>query len=100
MIASIGRLILPPAAARRWKARKSLSVVIVEVLSKTAAAHDREVKLPDYQRMPSVAEVLLIYQDRVLVEVYRRPNPEDGVWQRVDLDRLDEVVVLRGHGIE
>jgi Uma2 family endonuclease len=75
-------------------------VVIVEVLSKTTAAHDREVKLPDYQRMPSVIEILLIHQDKVLVEVYRRSNPEDDIWQRVDLDRLDEVVVLRGHGIE
>ena len=47
-----------------------------------------------------MTEVLLIHQDRVLVEVYRRPNPGDVGWQRVDLDRLDEVVVLSGHGIE
>lgn len=47
-------------------------VLIVEVLSRSTAATDRQIKLPDYRSIPSVREVLLIDSEGVFAEVQRR----------------------------
>ncbi|MDC0720153.1 Uma2 family endonuclease [Nannocystis bainbridge] len=47
-------------------------VLLVEVLSPSTQANDRNRKLPDYRQMPSVQEVLLIDSEAMHVELYRR----------------------------
>jgi Uma2 family endonuclease len=47
-------------------------VLIVEVLSPSTAAIDRQIKVPDYRRIPSVTEILLIDSESAFAEVHRR----------------------------
>jgi Uma2 family endonuclease len=46
--------------------------LIVEILSPSTAAFDRQTKVPDYRRIPSVQEILLIDTETVFAEVLRR----------------------------
>ena len=52
--------------------------LVAEVLSDSTAAYDRGLKFEQYQRLPSLQEYLLIEQDRVHVDLFRR-NAE-GLW--------------------
>src|SRR5271169_5588363 len=47
-------------------------VLIVEVLSPTTGLYDRQTKVADYRRIPSVEEILLIDSTSVFAEVLRR----------------------------
>jgi Uma2 family endonuclease len=47
-------------------------VLIAEVLSPSTTAHDFKTKLPDYQRMASVREVMLVASEERRVEIWRR----------------------------
>src|SRR6266851_5925664 len=47
-------------------------ILIVEVLSPSTAAFDRQTKVADYRRIPSVQEILLIDSASVFAEVLRR----------------------------
>jgi Uma2 family endonuclease len=47
-------------------------ILIVEVLSSSTAATDRQIKIPDYRRIPSVEEILLIDSESAFAEVHRR----------------------------
>jgi Uma2 family endonuclease len=47
-------------------------VLVVEVLSRSTAAFDRQTKVADYRRIPSVQEILLIDSESVFAEVLRR----------------------------
>jgi Uma2 family endonuclease len=47
-------------------------ILIVEVLSPGTAATDRQIKIPDYRRIPSVEEILLIDSESAFAEVHRR----------------------------
>jgi Uma2 family endonuclease len=47
-------------------------LLIVEILSPGTVAHDRHTKAPDYRRIESVQEILLIASERVFAEVLRR----------------------------
>lgn len=47
-------------------------VLIVEVLSPSTIAVDRQEKIPEYRRMPSVNEIVAIDSERVFAEVMRR----------------------------
>jgi Uma2 family endonuclease len=47
-------------------------VLIVEILSRSTAAFDRQTKVADYRRIPSVQEILLIDSGSVFAEVLRR----------------------------
>jgi Uma2 family endonuclease len=47
-------------------------VLIVEVLSPSTAATDRQIKIPDYRRIPSVQEILLIDSESAFAEAHRR----------------------------
>jgi Uma2 family endonuclease len=57
---------------------KTAPRLIAEVLSDSTAAYDRGRKFEQYQRLPSLQEYLLIEQDRVHVDLFRR-NAE-GLW--------------------
>jgi len=54
--------------------------VVVEVLSPSTEDYDRNERLSHYQRIPSVAEVVLVAHDRREIEVVRREP--DGSWSR------------------
>lgn len=49
-------------------------VLIVEVLSKATRQRDRQVKRLEYLQLPSLQEYMLIEQDTVEVEVFRRSD--------------------------
>jgi Uma2 family endonuclease len=47
-------------------------VLIVEILSPGTAMYDRQTKVADYRRIPSVEEILLIDSTSIFAEVLRR----------------------------
>ena len=70
--------------------------LIVEVLSKSTAAYDRLTKLPHYQTIPTLAEILLIAQDRCHVE--HRIRQTEGEWLTFEVDDLGETLELPSLG--
>lgn len=56
---------------------KTAPSLIVEVMSPATEAIDRREKLAAYRRLPSLREYVLIAQDEVKVEVYRRVSPRE-----------------------
>lgn len=72
--------------------------LIVEILSPTTEATDRGRKFAHYRRLESLAEVLLIAQDRMAVEHYSR-LPEGG-WHLLEAAGLDDRVILPAIGCE
>ena len=52
--------------------------MLIEVLSSSTEAYDRGEKAEHYRRLPSLAEYLLISQDKPHLEHYRRQA--DGRW--------------------
>ena len=46
--------------------------MIVEILSPGTASYDRQIKVPDYRRIPTAQEILLIDSATVFAEVLRR----------------------------
>jgi Uma2 family endonuclease len=47
-------------------------LLIVEILSPGTALHDRQTKVADYRRIPSVEEILLVDSASIFAEVLRR----------------------------
>ena len=58
-------------------------VLVVEVLSRSTAEHDRGAKLAHYRRLASVEEILLIEPNEHRIERYRRLAPGD--WRLADI---------------
>lgn len=52
--------------------------VVVEVTSPSSERYDRGAKLAHYQRIPSLREVVIISQEELLIDVFRRAD--DGSW--------------------
>lgn len=52
--------------------------LIIEVLSPTTEAFDRGDKFADYRKLPSLEEYVLVSQNRINVEVFRRNT--EGQW--------------------
>lgn len=71
-------------------------ILIAEVLSPSTEAYDRLTKLEHYRRTPSVAEVLLVSQDRPRVEHWVRQG--DGRWIVEDIQDLETPVELPSVG--
>lgn len=67
-------------------------ILIAEVLSPSTEAYDRLTKLEHYRRTPSVAEILLVAQDRPRVEHWVRGG--DGRWVVEDVQDLEATVEL------
>ncbi len=65
-------------------------VLLVEVLSASTESKDRLEKLVAYQSIPSVIEYVLVAQDKVAIDIYRRC--EDG-WQLQSLTYGDTVTL-------
>jgi Uma2 family endonuclease len=67
--------------------------LVVEVLSESTEAIDRREKLPAYQSIPGLAAVLLVHQERRMVEVYRR-DELGWLLETVEDDGIAEVPAL------
>ncbi len=70
-------------------------VLIVEVLSDSTERTDRHEKRLAYQRLESLKEYVLVAQDRMKVEVYRRTDGND--WE---IERFDEGDELRLESVD
>ncbi|MCP4661999.1 MAG: Uma2 family endonuclease [bacterium] len=66
--------------------------LIVEILSPTTEDKDRGTKLFQYRSIPSLQVILLVAQDKVHVEQFRRQ--QDGTWLLTDFDGLEDVLEL------
>jgi len=72
--------------------------LIVEVLSPSTEATDRGRKFAHYRTLESLAEVVLVAQERVQVERYSR-QPEGG-WLLFEANRLEDRLLLPAIGCE
>ncbi len=70
----------PPSRGYRGIAEEPL--LIVEVLSPSTDRDDVFVKLPAYQRIPSVREILYIETERIGATVYRRAGD---AWRTIEI---------------
>ena len=52
-------------------------IIVVEVLSPSTEAYDRGEKFSHYRHLASLQEYILVSQDKVLVERYRRPQKHE-----------------------
>ena len=52
-------------------------IIVVEVLSPSTEAYDRGEKFSHYRHLASLQEYILVSQDKVLVERYRRPQKNE-----------------------
>ncbi len=66
--------------------------LIVEVLSDSTETYDRGDKFALYRQIPSLREYLLVSQDQVRVELYRRS--EDGRWTLTEYAGLEDRIPL------
>ena len=71
--------------------------VIVEVLSPTTETYDKGEKFEHYQQITSLKDYILISQDKVHVEHYRRQENE---WLQTEFAELEDVLSLRSVGCE
>ena len=71
-------------------------VLIVEVLSPTSEARDRQDKFTAYQAIPTFAEYLLVAQHAPLITHYERQP--DGKWTREDVTDLNSILQLNSIG--
>jgi Uma2 family endonuclease len=69
--------------------------LVVEVLSGSTEANDRGEKFVAYRRLPTLQEYMLVAQDRVLVERYRRSGD---VWALASFESRDDVLELASVG--
>lgn len=72
--------------------------VIIEILSASTAGHDRGKKFQYYQKLPSLAEYVLISQDQARVEVFTKQADE--VWTLHIFDGRERTAKLESIGIE
>ncbi len=70
-------------------------ILIVEVLSPSTAGRDRGEKFNRYKQLASLQEYLLIAQDSVHIEHYRRHGAQ---WRLSNYHTLEEVLVLSSIG--
>lgn len=63
-------------------------VILVEVLSSSTESKDRLEKLVAYQAIPSLREYILVSQDKVAIDIYRR---DKAVWQLESLTYGDQI---------
>jgi Uma2 family endonuclease len=71
-------------------------VVLFEILSPDSLARDRDEKLEEYQAIPSVQHYVLIAQDRIRAEHYRRI---DTGWHYRDLHGPEATLRLDPPGV-
>ncbi len=67
-------------------------ILLVEVLSPSTARTDRNEKLTVYKNIPSLQEYLIVWQDKIYVELHQRQS--DNSWQTFVFDdsQVDEEI--------
>ncbi len=63
--------------------------LLIEVLSPSTALTDRREKMFAYQEIESLQEYILIEQDKIYAEIYRRRD--DGLWSWIEFDETEEI---------
>ena len=71
--------------------------LIVEILSPSTEPHDRRVKLPAYQQISPVEEIVLIASDGLYAELHRRTGAQ---WTTELLRGGEGVLALSSVGLE
>ena len=66
-------------------------IVVIEVLSPSTEAYDRGEKFAHYRQLTSLQEYVLVAQDQVRVEHYRRQERQ---WILTDFQECDEILLL------
>ncbi len=66
-------------------------IVIVEVLSPSTESYDRGEKFAHYRQLASLQEYVLVAQDQIRIEHYRR---QDKQWIFTDIEEHDEILPL------
>ncbi len=75
-------------------------IILVEVLSPSTEVYDRREKFAHYRQLPSLQEYVLVAQDKVLVEHYRRQQKQSTApltgrdWIFTDFQELEESLPL------
>ena len=75
-------------------------IILVEVLSPSTEAYDRGEKFSHYRPLASLQEYILVSQDKVLVERYRRPKKHETVpvtaqdWIFTAFQALEDILPL------
>jgi Uma2 family endonuclease len=72
-------------------------VLIVEIQSPSTERDDHFVKLPHYQRLPSLQEILYVESQRVAATLYQRAG--EG-WETIELDGGDARLQLETIGLD
>ena len=72
-------------------------VVLIEVLSKSTEAYDRGEKFAHYRRIASLREYVLVAQDKVRVECFRRG--ENGTWVLTEFTETSAALSLESLSI-
>jgi Uma2 family endonuclease len=72
-------------------------LLIVEILSPSTERDDHFVKLPQYQAIPSLQEILYIESERIAAALYRREG--DG-WTAIEVGGLDARLQLLMIGLD
>ena len=66
-------------------------IVVVEVLSPSTEAYDRGEKFVHYRQLTSLQEYVLISQDQIRIDHYRR---QERSWIFTDIEKHDEILQL------
>jgi Uma2 family endonuclease len=72
-------------------------LIILEVLSPSTSAHDRVTKLPDYRKIPSVQEIVLLSTTATKAELWRRAGND---WTVSDVEGIDAVLHFASIDVE
>ncbi len=75
-------------------------VLVVEVLSPSTRAEDLGVKVPDYQELPSVAEIWAVDSERRRVRVWRRDGERWVMERYLGATRFESSVLRDGVGLD
>jgi Uma2 family endonuclease len=67
--------------------------VVIEVLSPSTEAYDKQAKLEHYRLLPSLSDYILISQDRMMVQHFHRLENDD--WLLHIAENSDEVLFLQ-----
>jgi Uma2 family endonuclease len=73
--------------------------VLIEVLSDSTERADRGWKLTEYRNIPSVQEIIHVYQDRVQVDCYSRTDKNETRWLYEAYISLGAELVIASLGI-
>lgn len=72
-VADVGVTCTPPEPRRQ---SMQDPILLVEILSRSTERHDRRIKVPAYQRIASVQEILLVDSESRYAELHRRQGEQ------------------------